>query len=215
MSHADNSEPDVAALAMFVDDRLSGPERASAIDHLASCARCRTIVAELTRARAAAPRGVWRVSRAFPVAAGLAIALVGGSVYWWSRDAGPDRAAPVVPPATAPVAPPSTPPVVPAPVVITPPAPAASGTGADTDGRGDRTRAAGTRSVGAKGFRLVAGDWIDLEYRPGDFLPVIDVTSPDELTAHPVLGPFTPLGPRFTVVIDGNVYRVALPAAKP
>jgi len=75
----------------------------------------------------------------------------------------------------------------------------------------DRTRAAGTRSLGGKTFRLVAGEWIDVDYHLSDLLPVVDVRSRDDLTAHPALGPFTALGRRFTVVVDGTVYRVAIP----
>ena len=75
----------------------------------------------------------------------------------------------------------------------------------------DRTRAAGTRSLEGRTFRLVAGEWIDVEYRVIDALPADDIRSREELDARDVLRPFAALGRNFTVVLNGRVYRVALP----
>jgi hypothetical protein len=75
----------------------------------------------------------------------------------------------------------------------------------------DRTRAADTRSLGGKTFRLVAGEWIDVGYRLGDALPIDDIRSREELDARDLLRPFAALGRHFTVVVDDRVYRVAIP----
>src|SRR3989442_15992137 len=87
MAHAYGDEPNLNALAALAEGRLSVAERATALEHLESCVRCRTIAAELTRARASrTPNTVW-TWRALPLAASLAIAAVGGGVYWLPRGA--------------------------------------------------------------------------------------------------------------------------------
>jgi hypothetical protein len=211
--HTNGSEPDFDALASFVDDRLGRSERVQVLEHLASCERCRTIVAELARTRAPT-RSVRSVTTvALPLAASLMVAVAGGGLYWLVRT--PSSIPPAVepsrpnPPAPSPPSSPGvTPGVTPGVSPTSKPAPGRSAAPPDVP---DRTRAAGTRSLGSKTFRLVAGEWIDVDYHLSDLLPVVDVRSRDDLTAHPALGPFTALGRRFTVVVDGTVYRVAIP----
>jgi anti-sigma factor RsiW len=210
MDHRNGSEPDFGALAAFVDDRLGRSERAQLLEHLASCQRCRTIVAELARTRAPTRSVRSLTAMALPLAASLMIAVAGGGLYWLIR-ATSSNVPPAVEPSNA---------NPPAPVQVSPqgvtlcasrPDPPAPGRSATPPEAPDRTRAAGTRSLGGKTFRLLAGEWIDVDYRLSDLLAVVDVRSRDDLTAHPVLGPFNGLGRRFTVVVDGTVYRVAIP----
>jgi len=210
MDHTNGNEPDFDALAAFVDDRLGRSERAQLVEHLASCERCRSIVAELATSREPARSARSLMSMALPLAASLMLAVAGGGLYWLVRTPGsgvlpagepsgpnqPGPPRPSLPGGTPGVSPPGTP---------------APGRSATTPDAPDRARAAGTRSLDGKTFRLVAGEWIDVEYRLTDFLPVVDVRSLDDLTAHPTLGPFTTLGRRFTVVVGGTVYRVAIP----
>jgi hypothetical protein len=208
--HTNGSEPDFDMLAAFVDDRLVRSERARLLGHLASCERCRTIVAGLVRTRAPARPVRSLTAVAFPIAASLMVAMAGGGLYWLVRTTssgvpptvGPSRPNPPAP------APPSSPGVTPNVSPSGTPAPGRSPTPPDAP---DRTRAAGTRSLGVKTFRLVAGEWIDVDYRLPDLLPMVDIRSRDDLTARPALSPFTALGRRFTVVVDGTVYRVAIP----
>jgi hypothetical protein len=214
MDHSNGGEPDFDALAGFVDDRLGRSERARLVDHLGSCDRCRTIVAELARSRAPARSGRSFISVALPLAASLMLAVAGGGLYWLVRTptsgvlpAGePSR--PNQPAPGQPSSPGATPGETPGVSPSGTPAPGRSATPADSP---DRTRAAGTRSLGGKTFRLVAGEWIDVDYRLTDLLPVVDVRSRDDLIAHPALAPFTTLGRQFSVVVDGTVYRVAIP----
>ena len=46
MTHVPTSHPELETLAAFVDGRLSGAERASVVEHLASCDDCLEVVAE-------------------------------------------------------------------------------------------------------------------------------------------------------------------------
>src|SRR5580658_10521111 len=85
MDHTNGGEPDFDALAAFVDDRLGRSERAQLVGHLASCDRCRTIVAELARTRAPARSGRSFISVALPLAASLMLAVAGGGLYWLVR----------------------------------------------------------------------------------------------------------------------------------
>jgi anti-sigma factor RsiW len=212
MDHTNGSEPDFDALAALVDDRLGRSERLQLLEHLASCERCRTIVAELARTRE--PTGSVRswIAVALPLAASVMLAVAGGSLYWLARTT---SSSPVLPPAVEPSEPNPPAPAQPTSSGATPsvspsgaPAPGTSATPPDLP---DRTRAAGTRSLGGKTFRLVAGEWIDADYRLSDALPVDDVYSRGELEARDVLRPFAALGRRFTVVVDDRVYRVAIP----
>ena len=202
--HGNGGEPDLGALAAFVDGRLSTSERASIVDHVADCQRCRTIVAELMRGQATSRRG-W--IRALPIAASLTVAAGGVGLYLIVHDRNPvQSSAPVVEPrpaAPAAVAPPvETPASSPAPDAPRPPA------------SSDMTRDAGTTVMAGKTFRLVAGEWVDADYHPTDFLPVAPVRSRDELEALGELKPFASLGSRFTVVVNGTVYRVSVPPAR-
>jgi len=209
MDHHESGEPDFEALAACADDRVSNAERARAVEHLASCPRCRTIVAELVRSRTTAqPSASW-FSGALPLAASLTVALAGGTLYWVMRDTGLRPAAPVAQPAE-PL--PGAPAAVPAPALEPRPSPAAPSIQALPP---DRPRSGGPRVVGGKTFQLIAGEWVDTSYRLADALPVADVQTNDDLKSHPALEPFAELGPRFTVVVDGTVYRVTLQPAKP
>jgi hypothetical protein len=72
-------------------------------------------------------------------------------------------------------------------------------------------RGAGTREVGGRTFRLVAGEWIDSAYDPLALLPMEAVAGPAAraalLARLPALEPVADLGPRVLVVHDGLVYR--------
>jgi Putative zinc-finger len=182
-------EPDLNVLAALVEGTLSDEERSATIAHVASCATCRAVVAGLGRGLEPAGRPrlpMW----VFSMAATVALAVIGGGLYWAGQRAGsPGPAAPVampVPPAAA-------------------PQPAPAGAPDDT------TRSASVRHLGGKTFRLVAGEWIDTAYDPAALLPVVALNSPEDLksalAAEPALQPFLALGPRFTVVVQGTVYR--------
>jgi|SRR5882672_7347101 len=212
MDHANRSEPDFEALAAFVEDSLGRSERAALLEHFASCERCRTIVAELARARAATRPIGSLIAVALPLAASLMVAAAGGSVYWLVRTTSSSRVLPAVEPSKPnPPAPaqPSSPGGTPS---VSPSGTPASGRSTTPPDATDRTRAAGTRSLGGKTFRLVAGEWIDVEYRLIDALPIDDVRSREELEMLDILRPFAVLGRRFTVVVDDRVYRVAIPS---
>jgi Putative zinc-finger len=209
MDHANHSEPDFNALAAFVEDSLGRSERAQLLEHLASCERCRTIVAELARTRTATrPTGA-SIAVALPLAASLMVAVAGGGVYWLVR-ANSSRILPVVEPSKPNPLAPAQPVSGGATPGVSPSGRPASGRSAMPPDATDRTRGGGTRSVGGKTFRLVAGEWIDVEYRPIDALPIDDVRSREELEALDILRPFAALGRRFTVVVHDRVYRVAI-----
>ena len=73
------------------------------------------------------------------------------------------------------------------------------------------TRSAAERSLGGKTFRLVAGEWVDTTYDPFALLPVEIVRTAQErnraVEKVPALRPYTALGPRVTVVLNGVVYK--------
>jgi hypothetical protein len=199
LHRVEDGGPDLNALAAFVDGNLDPRDRASVVAHLADCRQCRDVVATLAPAHTA-PAAWW--GALVPIAASLAVAAIGAGVYLHIHDRqsiGPPATAPTLErPATPPVstepvpgtaAPPATPPRVPR----------------------DRTRAAGTTSIAGKTFRLIAGEWIDSAYREDDFLPVIEIPLREDLNARPALRPFATLGSRFTVVLDGTVYRISIP----
>ena len=213
--HANGREPDLNTLAAFVDRRLDPSARDQVVLHLAECPRCRAIVAELMNADAARRTESRWVSRALPIAATLFIAAAGGGLYFALRDHAP-TASTVVTPAVAPPAvtapaagtssTPSTPPDTNAQAPATKPP-----VSAPPHRPANRTRAVGTKSVGSKTFRLVAGEWIDGDYRRTDLLPVVDIQSRSDFDRHPDLQRFATVGARFTVVVGGVVYRVQLP----
>jgi hypothetical protein len=196
-------EPDLNRLGALVEGRLTGDERQDVLSHLAACRTCRSVVAVLTdelRPSPAATRwtrpAVW-----LPLAASLTIAAVGGLLVSTR-----DRITPMPPPAPAtgierPLPPDSagtTPEVRPP----SPPPPARAE---------DLRRRSGTRQVGTKTFRLVAGEWIDSTYDPGALRPVVDVATGDArrdlLARIPALAPFAAISDRVLVVHEGVVYR--------
>jgi hypothetical protein len=217
-AHANGREPDLNTLAAFVDCRLDPSARDRVVLHLAECARCRAIVAELMNANADRRTQRRRLTaRALPIAATFLIAAAGGGLYFALRDHAPAAPHSVVVPA-------ATPSAATAPSASTSSQPStAENTNAQSPAtkppvspptrrpQSDRTRAVGTKSVGRKTFRLVAGEWIDTGYRRTDLLPVVDIQSRPDFAAHPDLHRFATLGPRFIVVVGGVVYRVKLP----
>ncbi|MGH9408103.1 MAG: zf-HC2 domain-containing protein [Vicinamibacterales bacterium] len=201
-AHRDDGEPDLNALAAFVDGTIAAADRSALIAHLAGCERCRVIAAELARAPRAAGS---RFSRpALAIAASIAIAAISGGAYLLVLN----RQPPPSPPSTEATPSHAAPPAAASPAKETPSAPSAAAPAAPPH---ERTRAAGTTTVHGKTFRLVAGEWIDTTYREADFPPAVDITSPSGLAARPALRPFASLGSRFTVVINGTVYRVSIP----
>ena len=208
MAHNPGDEPNLNALAAFADGGLSEQERASVVEHLASCGRCRTIAAELAREAAGRQVAARWPRRALPIAASVAIAIVGGGLFWLVRDRGPSRDISPPPAAVRPAAPaqprPSAPERGAQPLSSPPPAPR-------PPEPPDRLRASATRSVAGKSFRLVAGEWVDVDYRLADAAAVVDVRTPEALAEHEQLRRFADLGRRFTVLLDGTAYRVDLP----
>jgi hypothetical protein len=202
MSH----EPDLNRLAALVDGRLTNDERQGVLSHLAECRTCRDVVSVLTDGLGPAPAATrWPWSRPavwLPIAATLAIAAGGAFlVNTTSRGA----LAPPPPPETVVVSPPSPERTVPAPEVRPSPPPAA---GAPED---LLRRRSGTRQVGMKTFRLVAGEWTDSTYDPGALLPIVEVASAgarrDLLARTPALAPYAAVADRVVVVHEGSVYR--------
>ena len=199
--HRDNGEPDLNALAALVDGHLDPGARADLTAHLATCHRCRAIVATLARDAAPAVRS-W--TPVLATAASIAAVVIGGSMYLFVHDRGQAPAAP--PPMVRP-----TTPVTSAPSSSTSPLPAAPSSAARPPRPPDRKRSAGTTSVDGKTFHLIAGEWIDEAYRVNDFLPAVEVSSRRQLDATPALRRYASLGSRFLVVIQGTVYRVSIP----
>src|SRR3954471_18354816 len=79
LAHSSNDEPNLGALAAFVDQRLSADERREMAAHLAICETCRAIVAELARGRPPAVSAKWM--RALPLAASVVLVTAIGGVY--------------------------------------------------------------------------------------------------------------------------------------
>ena len=196
------SEHDLNRLAAFVEQRLDPAERASVVEHLATCVECREVVAGLTREGIGETRTGLRAVRAavwLPIAASIVLVIGAG---WFARGRllAPDT--PVVPAPTPSIPGPATgnpPPNVPLPV---PPPP-------------DVKRSASDREVAGRRFKLEAGTWIDTGYDQFALLPVVDVKTVadrDSLLAKlPALKLFLDLGPSVTVVYQGTVYRFDLP----
>ncbi len=74
--------------------------------------------------------------------------------------------------------------------------------------------AGGTRSLGAKTFRLENGTWIDSAYDPAGKLPVIDLAFGSDallkaVAADPQLASYAALGKNVIVVHKGKVYRIS------
>ena len=212
MAHTAGEDADLNALAAFVDGRSSESERAVVREHLASCARCRTVVGELTQAGASRPAPLGWSRAALPLAASILIALGGGGLYLITRPGTAPAA--VAPAAPSPAAAPAPPSAIDRPdgrsssPANTTPAPSAT---RRPQPPADRTRSAETKSVAGKTFRLVAGEWVDVDYRVADVAAVVDIRTPDAFGGHERLRPFAGLGRRFTVVLDDTAYRVDLP----
>jgi hypothetical protein len=202
LAHSPSDDPNLAALAAFVDQRLGDDERREMAVHLAGCERCRDIVGQLARGRTPAASARW--TRALPLAASVVLVTAIGGLYLVMTPSNQPSSSARAPGDALPGAAVEAPPVaraVPAPDRAVVPSPALE----------DRPRAAGEKSLEGKTFRLVAGEWIDSTYRVADGLPVVTVSNRADFDMSPELVPFTALGRRFTVVIDGTVYRVALP----
>lgn len=207
--HGEDGSPDFESLSAFVERRLSESEREAVVAHLSSCGACRAIVAEFARSSAAA-RPAARAVAWLPIAATVLAAAGGGALYLTMRGPStPANAPAVAPPPSVPVQPQTPTAPVPSAPAVPPAAPAVPP--AERSRGPDRTRDAAAREIGRKTFRLAAGEWIDNDYRLADFLPDVDIRSQEEFDAHPDLKPYAALGRRFTVVLSGTVYRVALP----
>jgi hypothetical protein len=103
-NHTNGGEPELNMLAAFVDRRLDHAAHARVVEHLAECARCRAIVAELMDAGAGQQKQSRAISAALPIAATLLIAAGGGALYFALRGHVPVAPHPVAAPATAPAA---------------------------------------------------------------------------------------------------------------
>lgn len=83
--------PDAEVLAAYVDDGLADSERARLESHLATCARCRALMARLSpiEAPSSATSPVWRLPRIDARWGALAATLLVGTVLWmaWPRTA--------------------------------------------------------------------------------------------------------------------------------
>lgn len=209
---------DTNLLAAHLDGRLTGDESARLTAHLVECEVCRATLAGFARASTRDVRGVGALggSRRFarpavwlPIAAMVAIGTVAGVVTL--RLNPPNRASSASASAPAPV--PSIPSdprpsTTPAPFVPPSPAPGRAG-GGDQALLPKRTA---ERTVGAKVFRLEAGEWIDTSYDRLGLLPVVEARTAEEQSALleriPALRPYAALGARILVVHEGTVYRI-------
>lgn len=210
MSH----EPDLNLLAAFHEGRTAPSEREAILSHLAECRECRDVLSLLAKhVPRPAPAAQLRVTalRWLPIAATLAVATA-GLVLVSGALRNPSSPASDVSPAPAASQPQpgdrSNAAASPSPRADTP-----AKTGETLSAQPEdvlRTRT-GQRIVGAKTFRLVAGEWVDGEYDPAALLPVVDVPSAAarrELLARiPTLAAFAAVGERVTVVHEGTVYR--------
>jgi len=205
LAHSSSDDPNLAALAAFVDQRLSDDERREMAVHLSACERCRDIVGQLARGRTPAASVWWK--RALPLAASVALVTAAGGLYMVMAPSHQQPSTARVPGGALPADRPDAPitPAVPTPGAVAVPAPAPE----------DRPRAVAEKSIAGKTFHIVAGEWIDSAYRAADGLPVVMVSSRANVDMYPELSAFTALGRRFTVVINDTAYRVALPPPEP
>lgn len=202
-------EPDLNALAALAEGRRDDSERRrQLLSHLDQCRHCREILAAAGAASApAAPAARRSIDwRWIGLAASVAVAGIIG--YRVAERPGVISATPASGPGpttgleSTPARGEKVPPASAAAPVPERPAP---GGDAPTARRG------GTRRIGSKTFRLVAGAWIDEAYDPTAMLPIREMDSPaareEALGEQPDLRPYLPLGDRFTVVLGGRVYR--------
>jgi hypothetical protein len=210
-------------MAAMIDGNLSEEERAAHVRHLAECEECREAVAEYARAvdhvgltsrrdetADTSPDALRRTGRSrfwFPLAATVGLATVAGLLVLRNQPQPVTDA-----PAPAPTQPASSDPAPPAPAVPSPPPQPAPPAPAPADDVS--VRRSGTRSIGGKTFRLIAGEWVDTAYDPLALLPEAHVTPANRdatFAKVPRLAPFAALGPRFVIVLDGTVYKFATP----
>lgn len=184
---------DPNTLAAFVDQRLDAAERAAVVEHLAACAECRATLAGMARGSHVPRRRV--VPAWLPAAAVLAATTTAGVIVWRNQANVPVPREPAPGDVTL-TAPPSAP--VAAPAVPT-----------SEDDLAQRR--GGERRIGAKTFRLVAGEWVDTAFDPLAMLPQQEVTGAaareTTLARIPELRPYVALGADFLVVHDNVVYQ--------
>jgi hypothetical protein len=203
---------DEGRVAEFVDGTLDAGSRAAVVAHLTRCRECRDHLAMLARGLspqpAAAPIGR---SRWLAIAASLFIGVGAVGVYVLGRPASAPPPAASVPPVVAPTPAPEGRPTAPPPSATTPPVTITPPPSPVT--RPESTRRVDVRRVAAHTFRLEAGEWIDTRYDPAAALPLVTISSIEELNAasRGALRRYQSLGKRYTVVLDGTVYRVQLP----
>jgi anti-sigma factor RsiW len=223
----DTASHDTNLLAAHLDGRLGEQESALLIAHLAECAECRATLAGFARASSrpgdrsvrgllASPRwsrpAVW-----LPMAAMIAIGTVAGVVTLRLGPSGRPSPAPESTPAQAPPSP-STPRPSSGPATSAP-TPTAPGRATAGDERLLPKRSA-RRTIGAKVFRLEAGEWIDTSYDRLALLPLVEARTTEEQAALfervPALRSYAALGIRVLVVYEGTVYRIGpVNAARP
>lgn len=199
-------EPDSNGLAALSEGRCSGPERDRLIEHLSNCQDCREIfagLARLTKDAEGESRSSWKW---LGLAASVAVAAaLGYRVATLSPEA-PAR----MPPSQAPART-----AGPAIATVAPPLAVTMGEPAPLRPAPD-THRGGERRVGAKVFRLVAGQWRDESYDPTADLPIVEVSTSTArahlLAVRPALSPYAALGERVLVVFEAAVYRFEPPA---
>lgn len=209
---------DTNLLAAYLEGQLSEDERSRVVSHLARCRQCRETLAMYAQGTADGQRAPtvsgrspirWKDLRVWlPIAAVIAVST-GAAISVLRLTERADRGAANT---QAPVSdtPRETPP--PAPVPSPEPreaVPAPDETRADA---GLDARRSGERRVGAKTFRLVAGEWVDTQYDPLDLLPMVEAASAGERAALyervPALRRYAGIGNRVLVVHEGSVYRI-------
>jgi hypothetical protein len=205
------SPHDPGLLAAYVEGRLDDEERRVLTLHLGACADCRQALAMLARVPGALPIAAKRRTVASPAWLALAATVLLAIVVVRRTDApvavDPPASTPssVASAGALPTAPPSE--IVEASPRL--PAPAADPM---LDPGLLVKRGATQRQVGGKTFRLVAGEWVDLEFDSRASLPTMPIRGDDERAALvqriPALGPYAGLGNRVVVVFDGTVYRL-------
>jgi anti-sigma factor RsiW len=203
------SAHDPGLLAAYVEGRLDDDERRAMTEHLASCTECRQALAMMARAPGVRPQATGRrLATPSPIWLGLAATVVLATLAVRRTDA-PVPVGEVRPPSIAAVSPAPT---APRPEVLTA-TPTTSSRPADPmlDPGLLVKRGASQRHVGARTFRLVAGEWVDVGFDPAVSLPTTLIKGPAERDATvkrlPALQPYAALGDRVIVVLDGVVYR--------
>src|SRR5450432_3305403 len=200
-------EPDLNALAALAEGRRDDPERRrQLLSHLDQCRHCREILATAGKAVAPAVPTARRTLEWRWIGLAASVALAGIIGYRMAEHPREISANPESRPS------PGRQESTPARGEEEPPAVAVSPVPARPQPRdAPATRRGGTRRIGSKTFRLVAGAWIDEAYDPTAMLPVREMDSPaareEAVGEQPDLRAYLPLGDRFTVVLGGKVYR--------